>query len=244
MNLLVTAGGTIVPIDRVRCIANTATGRTGAAIALAAHRRGHRVHLLTSHPDAAGAAGPSGERWTVETYRTFEELHAALATAVRSGNLDAVVLSAAVSDYTADGIYAAGPGTHWQEANGMWRTGGPATMVDRSAGKVKSNEKELWLRLVRTPKLIDLIRSEWKFDGILVKFKLEVDLNDADLVSVAERSRTQSQADLMVANTLEGAARWAYLGPIYGEYLRIERTVLADRLLDAVERCQRERAHG
>ena len=41
LNLLITAGGTIVPIDRVRCIANSFTGRTGASIAVRAHTRGH-----------------------------------------------------------------------------------------------------------------------------------------------------------------------------------------------------------
>ena len=37
MNILVTAGNTIVPIDRVRCITNVFTGRTGTAIALHCH---------------------------------------------------------------------------------------------------------------------------------------------------------------------------------------------------------------
>ena len=39
MNLLVTAGNTQVAIDRVRCITNIFTGRTGTAIALEAYRR-------------------------------------------------------------------------------------------------------------------------------------------------------------------------------------------------------------
>ncbi len=52
MNLLVTAGNTQAPIDRVRCLTNIFTGRTGAGIALEAHRRGHRVTLLTSHPES------------------------------------------------------------------------------------------------------------------------------------------------------------------------------------------------
>src|SRR6476646_6451465 len=43
MNLLVTAGNTLVPIDAVRCITNIFTGRTGASIARHAHERGHSV---------------------------------------------------------------------------------------------------------------------------------------------------------------------------------------------------------
>src|SRR5438034_5962598 len=46
MRILVTAGNTLVPIDRVRCITNIFTGRTGARIALHAQERGHDVTLL------------------------------------------------------------------------------------------------------------------------------------------------------------------------------------------------------
>src|SRR5262245_31861132 len=110
MYLLVTAGGTIAPIDRVRCIANVATGRTGAAIALAAHRRGHRVALLTSRIEAIaelhGANLPNDDRWSVRTYRSFDELRAELASAIRTNQHDAIVHSAAVSDYQVGGIYA------------------------------------------------------------------------------------------------------------------------------------------
>jgi hypothetical protein len=116
--------------------------------------------------------------------------------------------------------------------------------VDRSADKVKSDEPELWLRLIRTPKLVDAIRSAWGFRGILVKFKLEVGLSDERLLDIAERSRQQSAADLMVANTLEGTASWAFLGPLAGKYDRVERPQLPSRLLDEVERLHREHTHG
>ena len=79
------------------------------------------------------------------------------------------------------------------------------------------------------------MRSEWKFGGVLVKFKLEVCVSDERLLEVAEESRRQSRADLMVANTLEGYADWALLGPIAGRYERVDRPGdLADNLLDAI----------
>src|SRR5438034_5300092 len=102
-------------------------------------------------------------------------------------------------------------------------------MVDRAAGKVKSDEDELWLRLVRTPKLVDLILSAWGFRGVLVKFKLEVGKTEEQLLAIAEKSRTQSGADLMVANTLEGAQEWALLGPHETGYARVSRADLAPR---------------
>src|SRR5207245_246522 len=58
------------------------------------------------------------------------------------------------------------------------------------------------------------------------------------------RSRRNSGADLMVANTLEGAAFWAYLGPLPGGYQRVNRHDLVRGLLDAVERLHGEKSHG
>src|SRR5215471_14034707 len=97
MNFLVTAGNTLVPIDRVRCLSNVFTGRSGAAIALCAHGRGHAVTLLTSHPEAVAA--PPAERWLLLRYRTFEDLQDLMAQQITRGVLDAVIHCAAVSDY-------------------------------------------------------------------------------------------------------------------------------------------------
>ncbi len=251
MRILVTAGNTLTPIDRVRVITNVFTGRTGAQIALEAHRRGHAVTLLTSHPEAILELDqrdhnpPLTERWTPYGYRTFDDLQKLMATLVGRGELDTVIHSAAVSDYQAAGVYAPSAATRFQFETGEWTsTNGPPTLLDRAAGKVKSDESELWLRLVRTPKLVDLIRTDWRFRGLLVKFKLEVGIDEKRLVEIAESSRKQSDADLMVANTLEGAHAWAYLGPLNGQYQRISRRELAARLIDAVEILHRERSRG
>ena len=107
--------------------------------------------------------------------------------------------------------------------------------MDAAAGKVKSHHPELWLKLVPTPKLVDKVRGEWGFGGVLVKFKLEVGVTDAELLAVAERSRVQSAGRPDVANTLETRPEWAYLGVRGGPYQRLTREELAPRLLTAVE---------
>jgi phosphopantothenoylcysteine synthetase/decarboxylase len=244
MNLLVTAGNTLVAIDRVRCLTNIFTGRTGAAIARHAWQRGHSVTLLTSHPEAVEA--PPAERWDLLRYRTFADLQDLMSQHVRGGGLDAVIHCAAVSDYLAGGVYAPAEGTHFRLQSGRWESdeaAGPA-LVDRAAGKVKSDEPELWLRLVRAPKLVDCVRRDWGFRGLLVKFKLEVGISDEQLLAIAERSRTHSQADLMVANTLEGASEYAFLGPLDGGYERVTRAELAERLLRALEQQLRKHVDG
>jgi phosphopantothenoylcysteine synthetase/decarboxylase len=158
-----------------------------------------------------------------------------MAEAIGGGSQDVVIHSAAVSDYQTAGIYAPASGTRFRN-DGRWESESAAPLlVDRAAGKVKSDDPELWLRMVPTPKLIDCVRGDWKLRGTLVKFKLEVGLSVEQLLNVAERSRRQSRADLMVANTLEGLRSWAYLGPIDGNYERVSRGELPARLLDAVE---------
>jgi phosphopantothenoylcysteine synthetase/decarboxylase len=247
MNLLITAGNTQAPIDRVRCITNIFSGRTGTAIALYCHDHGHDVTVLGSRPEAMlelrQGEPPRADRWRFLEFRTIEDLQNLLAKEVRHGRYDAVIHCAAVSDYLAAGVYAPAPGTAFSAPAATW-SGAPPVLQDRAADKVKSDEPELWLRLVRAPKLIDQVRSAWGFRGVLVKFKLEVGVNEEQLLEIGEHSRRHSDADLMVANTLEGAHAWAYLGPLQGTYQRIVRHELPERLLAAIAQKLEERPHG
>src|SRR5947209_4075882 len=108
MNCLIAAGNTMTLIDKVRCITNIFSGRTGTRIALAACARGHAVTLLTSHPEVVGelAGGSPPDRLTVRPYRTFAELRDALENHVIRGGFDVVIQCAAVSDYECAGVYA------------------------------------------------------------------------------------------------------------------------------------------
>jgi phosphopantothenoylcysteine synthetase/decarboxylase len=245
MNILITAGNTHAPIDRVRVLTNVFTGRTGASLARTAWARGHQVTVLTSHPETLAdlPASDSDRRVTVLPYQTFDDLAGLMQGQIRDGRYDAIFHSAAVSDYLAAGVYAPEAGTSFDARTRRWEGGGQApAMAEHRGGKIKSNEPELWLRLVRAPKLVDRIRDPWGFAGLLVKFKLEVGVTDAELLDTAEKSRQQSAADLIVANTLEGSAHVAFIGPIEGRYERVHRRELAEQLLLTVEHLQRNRA--
>jgi phosphopantothenoylcysteine synthetase/decarboxylase len=249
MNFFVTAGNTQTMIDRVRCVTNIFSGRTGASVARTAWGRGHTVTLATSHPDVLSEFGINphapGERLTVLPYSTFDDLASIMQTQFRANAFDVVCHSAAVSDYLPAGTYTPNPGTFFNARTGQWEAQyGAPKLTEQKGGKIKSSEPELWLRLVRAPKLVDRIRRPWGFTGILVKFKLEVGISEQELVEVADASRLQSKADLMVANTLDGAAHWAYVGPIANQYERVPRRELPDRLVLALEDRYQERAHG
>lgn len=245
MNILITAGNTQSPIDRVRCVTNVFTGRTGARIATSAWARGHTVTLATSNIDALPEVPPVPEgvekRLSIYQYTTFDDLANLLQQFIRGKAYDAIIHTAAVSDYLVAGSYVPADRTFFNAKTGEWECrSGPPQMLERpAAGKMKSTEPEMWVRMVRAPKLVDRFRSQWGFAGLLVKFKLEVGLSDAELVDAAEKSRRTSDATVMVANTLEGAAHWAFIGPVDGKYERVPRREMPERLLLHLEHLQR-----
>jgi phosphopantothenoylcysteine synthetase/decarboxylase len=236
MKCLVTAGNTQVLIDKVRCITNIFSGRTGAQIALELCRRGHHVKLLTSRPESIMECDPqlkvARSLNEIQTYQTFEDLHQSMKKEIEHQSLDVIIHTAAVSDYLSEGVFAPATATHFDTKSLQFN--GPARFKNVAAGKVKSDHDELWLRFVKAPKIIDCIRRDWGFIGKLVKFKLEVGITREQLEQIAEASRIQSKADLMVANTLESSKEWAILGPLLGKYTEISRAELASRLADAL----------
>ena len=195
--MLVTAGSTAVKVDRVRILTNIFKGRTGETIALAAAEAGWDVTLLTSRDFTDALAGKVSRI----PYRTFNELADLMEEEVRDGAYDAVIHSAAVSDYRPDGVYTADTESRLVSLE----------LKGSSAGKIPSTHEELFIRMVPTFKIVDRIRQPWGFGGKLVKFKLQVGMSDDELVAIAKRSLKQSHADVIVANCLEWSSRWAYV---------------------------------
>jgi phosphopantothenate---cysteine ligase (CTP) len=250
MNFLIIAGSTQSAIDRVRCVTTVFTGRTGAAVARTAWGRGHEVTLATSRPDTLLEYGINprdpGERFSVVLFRSYDDLAVLLQTQLKTDAFHAVCHAAAGGDFLPAGTFAPNPGTFFNARIGQWEArSGPPSLTEQKAGKIVGSESELWLRLVRGPKLIDRIRQPWGFTGVLVKFQMESGVGDSDLIELAEASRTASGADLMVTTTLEAAGHTEFLGPLQDRYERVPRRELPDRLVLAVESLYQERiGHG
>jgi phosphopantothenoylcysteine decarboxylase/phosphopantothenate--cysteine ligase len=92
MRLLVTAGGTHEPIDSVRFIGNRSSGKMGLAVAHEALRLGAEVTAVMANVEAEEPGAETCHVETVEDLRT-EVLK-------RAEEADALVMSAAVSDFT------------------------------------------------------------------------------------------------------------------------------------------------
>lgn len=250
MNFLITAGSTQSAIDRMRCVTTVFTGRTGAAIARTAWGRGHVITLLTSRPDALLEYGVNhrdpGDRFSVSIFRSYDDLAVMLQSQLKGAAFDVICHTASGGDFLPAGTFAPDPGTFYNARTGQWeaRDGSP-TLTEQKVGRLPASEPEIWLRLVRGPKLIDRFRQPWGFTGILIKFLMEAGLGDSALIEAAEASRVASGADLMVTTTLEAAPHSEFLGPLNDRYERVPRRELPDRIVLEAEMIYQERkGHG
>jgi phosphopantothenoylcysteine decarboxylase / phosphopantothenate---cysteine ligase len=93
LKVLVTAGGTREPIDSVRFVGNSSSGRMGFALAQAARERGAEVTLVAAN--AALATPPGVNRMDVVTAAELGE-----ACAREFSGCDVLLMAAAVADFT------------------------------------------------------------------------------------------------------------------------------------------------
>jgi len=233
MNILITSGGTRVPLDEVRHLSNMSTGRFGADIAKAAIKAGHQVTFLCAkgsvRPDemtvnlghsnalsAVTAAMSDGDLiWgcrnllTVDLFGNFEEYGLKLRQHLEKDKPDMTMLAAAVSDY-----------------------GGTPVV-----GKIPSHLDEMTFTLRRLPKLISKVK-DWCPTTFLVGFKLLAgatpdDLYDAAMKQIVNRD---VRADLVVANDLHDIKRGQHRLHVFSdrEVTVIEQD-LAPKLIALVE---------
>jgi phosphopantothenoylcysteine decarboxylase / phosphopantothenate---cysteine ligase len=126
LKVLVTAGGTREPIDSTRFIGNRSSGRMGLAVAREALRLGAEVSVVAANVEGR----EPGTEWAA--VETVEELRAEVLG--RAGGADALVMAAAVSDFT------------------------PASSVNR---KIRRLEGGLSLELKATPDILKGVRERY-----------------------------------------------------------------------------------
>jgi len=169
-SILITAGPTFEDIDPVRFVGNRSSGRMGYALAGEALRRGAAVTLV-SGPTSLTA--PHGV--TLVKVRSAADMHAAVME--RAVEQDAIVMSAAVADYT------------------------PA---EPAVQKVKKSDGPLTITLNRTKDILgDLGKLPSRRQGlpVLVGFAAET----SDVVAYATSKLHSKAADLIVANDVSRA---------------------------------------
>jgi phosphopantothenoylcysteine decarboxylase/phosphopantothenate--cysteine ligase len=168
--VLVTAGPTYEDIDPVRFVGNRSSGRMGYAVAREAARRGAAVVLVTGPTHLDPPAGVD-----VVRVRSAADMHRAVMA--RAAGADAVVMAAAVADYTPQAV----AGQKVAKADGGWT-----------------------LPLVRTTDILaDLGRLPSRANGrpVLIGFAAETH----DVLAHADAKRRSKGVDLIVANDVARA---------------------------------------
>lgn len=235
LNILVTSGRTAVPGgDKVRELTNKFKGRTGNETACQLRDQGHNVTLLTSSPERVPvnllADSLTDGLLTIIPFNLYDELMVKMEYAVKNGGFDVIIHSAAVSDYLVRDVFVpASPGEGPNYGDGR-----VVVKPLPKKGKFGSNHKRLFLELVPTEKIVDKIRRDWGYKGVLVKFKLEVDLTDSELIDIARASRAQSDADMIVANCYEWSSERAYVIGRDGVAKDVKRGQIASEILRRV----------
>jgi len=181
---LVTAGPTYEPVDAVRRITNFSTGRLGTLLAAFLQQRGYEVILLRGRMSSWGEV-PYGCR--VISFGTTEELIQALEQQQGTG-VDAVFHVAAVSDFRPVEV----------------RSSDGKAIGQIGQGKIPSRTKELWIRLVPSPKVIDRLRG-WFPRAWIVGWKYEVEGTQAEALARGQDQIRRTRTDGCVVN-----------GPAYG----------------------------
>ena len=92
--LIVTAGGTIEPLDPVRYLGNHSTGKMGYAVAEAAAQRGAQVTLVSG---PTHLPEPASENITTVRVQSARQMREAVLAEYEAA--DGVIMSAAVADY-------------------------------------------------------------------------------------------------------------------------------------------------
>lgn len=175
--ILITSGGTVEKWDEVRGHTNLARGTIGKYLVNEALQRGADVILLHGY----FAETPPGQPGLVkESFMGIADLTEKLRQRVTAESVDAVIMTAAVSDWIVD---------YMTDQNG-----------NRIAehGKISSDVLPI-VHFKKAPKVITEIKN-WCPDLFLVGFKLE---HTAEEDYLLERARTRMEtwrADLTVAN--------------------------------------------
>ena len=189
-NILITSGPTRGYIDAVRYISNKSTGALGAAIAIESLKRDAVVTFVygtgSAIPNTDLLSKNHASRFTPIEVETIDDLLTVVQQTVKGKPFNAIIHAMAVLDYIPE---------------------------KQSSGKISSNQDKLTVTLLRTPKVIKLIRTLWP-QAYLVGFKLEVGLSDAELIARAYTSLQENRADLVVANNqneIAGGKHYAYL---------------------------------
>lgn len=188
MKILITSGGTKIPIDRVRSITNMSRGTFGSKIADAFYNKVNDTveDVSITFFMAKGSKTPTRQYIDNEyfdagidimryiEYSTFDEYKAGIEKLLSEEKFDIIVAAAAVSDYGVANYYN---------------------------GKYRSREDDMCIKLVKLPKILPIMRKMAP-DAVICGFKLLVDSTQEELITAMAKQVEETKVDVVIGNDL------------------------------------------
>ena len=72
---------------------------------------------------------------------------------------------------------------------------------NKISGKINSDKNEINVKLVRAPKIIDIVKNKQN-EIFLIGFKAETDISKKELINCAKKKLEKSKADMIIANDI------------------------------------------
>lgn len=199
--VLITAGGTVEPIDGVRGITNFSSGALGALIADTL--TDSKVFLIK----ARKAVNPTNAAQNITIIETSDtqSVQEAIDSVMKNNQVDYLIHSMAISDYTVDKVVSVDELITSMEDKTYTKEEiinllqNPPAIANRS--KVSSTIKQPLLYLKQTPKIISTIKEKWPHVK-LIGFKLLNGVSKEELINVASASLIKNKAEYIIANDL------------------------------------------
>lgn len=210
INIVITAGGTSEPIDKVRKITNSSTGRLGSIIAnkLIQRKDIEKIFYITTKKaikPQIGALTLAGlcEKLEIIEIETTMQLKETVEKVLLNNKIDYFIHAMAVSDYYVDYVSTANIiANELKDSNDFEETlKNPINKLDKT-NKISSYEDNLVIVLKQTPKIIGLIK-ELSPNTHLFGFKLLDDVGKEYLIEIASKLRDKNNCDYVIANDLK-----------------------------------------
>jgi len=208
--VLITAGGTVEPIDGVRGITNFSSGKFGAILADTLHDC--QVFLIKGSKSAM-PTNAAGNIAIIET-RDTQSVQDAIESVMNQHKVDYFVHAMAISDYTVDKVVsidaiidAIDDGAVYSKADIVDLLKNPPAIANRN--KVSSTIVQPLIYLKQTPKIIASIKQNWP-DVNLIGFKLLNNVSKDELIGVAQASLAKTKSQYIVANDLSGISKTSH----------------------------------
>lgn len=213
MNVLITAGGTRVPIDDVRHIGNMSSGAYGSLLTYEFYVMNHVnvtyfIDEYSNHKNDFVSEDKSRRVKTIK-YKDYYE-YLTVKDLIQKEKFDVIISTAAVSDY----------------------------IVDKVEGKISSDEEEVYLKLKKAEKVIKSFK-ELSPDSMVVGFKLMA--SPTELEKMTAITKQLQYVDYVVFNDIDQIRKGNTQREVWNKQLGSQRIISPFHLMKYIKQEYRNR---